>query len=252
VFPALIHLALALLLAAFPAAFPAVAAEPPTAAPFVVSGDFAPAGPGVARGAVVWLHGSYDSATETPPALPDWLLHLPRLGYDLWLFNRRRGEDPLAGSGERLLEGLAGLRRAGYRRVVVAGFSRGAFISLAALARPDLADAVAAVSPAAHGTRTERRAQALADFQERMKHAAGGRLALVLLRDDPWDPDPAARVAAAVASRPAQAAGLLLIDRPDAPAGHMGSFDAPFDARFGTCIAAFLDGVADAGACRDR
>ncbi len=244
---ALIALVLALLL---PGA--AAAGELPSAPPFVVSGAYVPAGPVAARGAVVWLHGSYDSAHEPPPPLPDWMRHLPERGYDVWLFNRQRGADGLESGGAGLLEGLAGLRRAGYRRVVVAGFSRGAFIALAALARPDLADAVAAVSPAAHGTRAERRAVALAAFRERMAAAGATRLALVLLRDDPFEPDAVARAAAARESRVGRAGSLLLVDRPPAPRGHMGSFEPPFDADFGACIAAFLDGVAGAGSCGGR
>ena len=218
----------------------------PQAPPFRPSPRFVPRGPAEAAGAVVWLHQSYNVQEEAdgPPEAP-WVARLAGSGFDVWRFDREPGHDPLAAGGEHLLEGLAGLRAAGYRRVIVAGHSRGAFIALAALARPDLADAVAAVQPAAHGTSAARRQVALADFAACLRAARGVPLALVLLRDDAFDPDPDARAALA------RAAGipLLLIDRPPEPTGHMGGFGPEFDARFGACLAGFLTHPVSGAAC---
>jgi pimeloyl-ACP methyl ester carboxylesterase len=224
----------------------AAGAPPPAAAPFVPSPHFRPVGPAAARGALVWLHESYDTDAE-PNGPPEaaWVGRLARDGYDIWRFDRSPGHDPLIPGGEALLRGLAGLRAAGYRRVVVAGQSRGGFIALAALARPDLADAVAALNPAAHGTSSARWSLALADFAERMAAARGVPLALVQLRDDPYDPDPSARAAMARAA----AMKLLLIDRPAAPTGHMGTAGAAFDARFGACLVRFLEAPRRGAAC---
>lgn len=238
----------ALILALGLVALPAAAALPEDAAPLAPAGAVAPE---ASRGAVVWLHGSYDAAREARPDEPDWLAPLVARGYDLWRFDRPMRPDPLDAGGERLLRGVAALRAAGYRRVVVAGFSRGAFIGLAALARPDLVAAVAAVSPAAHGRRAERRGEALAAFAARMAGAGPTRLALVLLADDPWDPGTEARAAQARAAVPGKE-GLLLLDRPGGVGGHMGSFEPEFAARFGDCLAAFLDGEAAGDACEGR
>jgi len=239
----------ALILALLLAASPARADLPEDAAPLTPAGAIAPA---TARGALVWLHGSYDTATEARPADPDWLAPLRARGYDLWHFNRAARPDPLAAGGARLLAGLAGLRQGGYQRIVVAGFSRGAFIALAALSRPDLADAIAAISPAAHGRRPERRADALAAWAELLRAAQPTRFAFATLRDDPWDPGPDARAATARAAAPGLAGTLLLVDRPDGLDDHMGSFSPAFATRFGPCLAAFLDGAADATACHGR
>lgn len=251
-FPALIRaLALAWLLAG-----PAVAGELSAAPPFFprpfVAGEAALAGPVAARGALVWLHGSYDPNNEARPDDPIWLGAVRARGYDLWHFNRPLRPDPLAVGGTGLIEGLTALRAAGYRRVVVAGFSRGAFIALSALARPDLADAVLAVSPAAHGRRVERHAEALAAFAVLMQAGRTARLGLVALRDDPWDPDPAQRAEMARASAPGRDGRLLLVDRPAGIADHMGSFSPEFAARFGACLAAFADGAAGGDACAGR
>jgi pimeloyl-ACP methyl ester carboxylesterase len=166
-------------------------------------------------------------------------------GYDIWRFDRTPGRDPLIPGGEALVRGLEELHDAGYQRIIVAGHSRGAFIALAALAHPELVAAVAAISPAAHGTRPERSRQAMADFTDRLDAARGPmRFAFVQLRDDPFALDADARVA--MAREAAERAGLqlLLIDRPPEPAGHLGGFDAAFDANFGECLARFLDGAA--------
>lgn len=211
-----------------------------------------PAGPVMARGAVVWLHGSYDPTSEARPDDPAWLSAVRARGYDMWHFNRPRRPDPLTEGGAGLVDGLAALRRAGYRRVVVAGFSRGAFIALSALARPDLADAVLAISPAAHGRRVERRGEALAAFEALLQAGQATRFGLVMLRDDAWDPGPAQRAEMARVSAPARAGMLLLVDRPEGVADHMGSFSPEFAARFGACLAAFADGASGGEACAGR
>ncbi|MBN8889697.1 MAG: hypothetical protein J0H91_05330, partial [Rhodospirillales bacterium] len=150
--------------------------------------------------------------------------------------------------GAALLRGLAALRADGYRRVVVAGHSRGAFIGLAALARPDLADAVAAISPAAHGTDPARRPAAVAAFAARMaaippEPAHPARFAFATLRGDPLEPGADQRLALVRAAAARTGLRLLLIDRPADPVGHMGGYEPAFDARFGACLAAFLDGT---------
>jgi pimeloyl-ACP methyl ester carboxylesterase len=220
----------------------AAAAPLPDAPPLHPSAAFAPAGPAAAAGALVWLHGGYDSDAGPPPAEPDWVGRVARHGYDIWRFDRP-GRDPLAENGAALIGGLAALRHAGYRRIILAGQSRGAFIALAGLAHPELVDALAAISPAAHGTSPARHAQAMADFDDRMAAAAGPmRFAMVALRDDPFDPDPDGRAAAVRAMAARTGIKLLLIDRPPAPVGHMGSYDPAFDRLFGARLAAFLLG----------
>lgn len=239
----------ALILVFAVAALPAWAGLPQDAAPLTPAGVVRP---WEARGAVVWLHGAYDRAVEARPDDPLWLAPLLARGYDLWHFDRPTRPDPLAEGGDQLLRGIAALRAGGYRRVVVAGFSRGAFIGLTALGRPDLVAAVVAVSPAAHGRRPERRDAALAAFGARMDAAREVALALVVMRDDPWDPGPEARIAMARAAAPGRAGRLLLLDRPGGLAGHMASFEPGFGERFAACLAEFLDDAASALSCAGR
>lgn len=236
-------IAVLLLLAAGPAAAREIAA-----APFRPSPSFNPVGPLLARGALVWLHGGYDphQFPEPPPA-QSWVGRMAARGYDIWRFDRRPGHDSLSAGRAGLLRGLKALRADGYRRVVVAGHSRGAFIALSALAWPKLADAVAAISPAAHGTDPARRPAAIAAFAARMaaiprQTADPQRFAFATLRGDPLEPGADQRLALLRKAAARTGLVLLLIDRPAAPVGHMGGYDPAFDADFGACLAAFLDG----------
>jgi pimeloyl-ACP methyl ester carboxylesterase len=164
-------------------------------------------------------------------------------GLDVFQFLRPRGNDPLVGSGEGLARGLASLRAAGYRRIVVAGHSRGAWIALTALAHPGLADSIVAVSVAAHGTRPERQTQARADWQALWASASAAptRVVLVQLCDDPYDPDPTWRLEVAKASVARAGLRLLSVFLPPVPRGHVGFYESEFDGTLGAAIADFAD-----------
>lgn len=195
-----------------------------------------------AAGALVWIH---PFARELPaPAAPEWTSGLTGAGWDLWRFDRAGGPDPLAAGAERLAAGTAALRDLGYRRIVLLGESRGAFIALVALRHAGLADAVVLAAPAAHGRSAERRPQALADFAAALQAAspqAARRLALLLFADDSWDPDPAQRAALFAAASRRLGVAALLVDRPVAPVGHGGLQEPDFATRLAPCLLRFLD-----------
>jgi hypothetical protein len=196
---------------------------------------------GAATGALIWLHPFTDDPAAWPA--PAWTAPLAEAGWDIWRLDRGR-PDPLDAGAARLAEGAAALRARGYRRVALLGDSRGAFIALVALRHPGLADAVILAAPAAHGRSEARRPQALADFAaalEAARPAAGARLALLLFRDDPWDPDPDRRAALFAAAVARIGVAGLLVDRPEAPIGHGGLHDPQFTVRLASCLAAFLD-----------
>jgi pimeloyl-ACP methyl ester carboxylesterase len=234
------------LLLALALAMPARAA-PPEAAPFLPSAIYPITGPATARGALVWLQGGIAPGQFLPPEFPEgqpaplWLARVSEAGWDVWRYNRIAGHDALAAGAEGLVRGLQALHAAGYRHVVVAGFSRGAFIALSALAHPDLVEAIAVLSPAAHGVNPARRAQAMADFQARLDAARGPmRFAIGQFSDDPFDPDPPARARAARDMAARTGITLMQIYRPDAPTGHMACFEPEFDPQFGAKLVAFL------------
>lgn len=203
---------------------------------------FARQGPVRAAGALVWLHAHYTEGD--PPDLPPFLGPMAA-AWDIWRIDRPPRLDPLGPGAALLAEATAALRREGYRQVAVVGESRGAFIAVTALRSPRLADALLALAPAAHGTRVERRAQALADWRAALAATSPGAVArggLVLFAEDPYDPDPGARVAAFQDGMRAAGAAALVIDRPASPAGHGAARDPDFDRRFGPALRGLLAG----------
>ncbi len=159
------------------AAVPKTAAVLPEVAPLRASAVYPPRGVWRAVGGVLWLHGGVSPGQfETAETLdgqlaPEWLGRLAALGWNVWRYNRTPGHGPLTEGEAGMIRGLEGPHAAGYRRVIVVGFSRGAFIGMAAQARPDLVEAVVLLSPAAHGRRSERRGVAFADFAARLAAA---------------------------------------------------------------------------------
>ena len=206
---------------------------------FIAAPGFPYSGPAKARGVLVWVPGTYGKDQDGPPAPPDFVRREAAAGMDVWCFDRDRGDDPLDRGAETLAREVQGLRDRGYRRVIIAGHSRGGWIALTALAHPGLAEAVVAFDPAAHSTREERKAQAMADWDTLWNAAVnrGTHVVLVQLLDDPWDPDPARRLAIA---RARFGDNLLSIFQPPEPKGHGGVYEPSFDEQFGARIAGFL------------
>ena len=206
--------------------------------PFVPCALYPAVGPVRAVGALVWLPGTYGKDEPGPPPPPDIVGRLARPGFDVFQFLRPRQQDPLAGGAAVLAQGLTELRARGYRRILVAGHSRGGWIALTATAHSGLADGIVAISPAAHGTRPERQPQARADWEAlwAAADAPATRVVLVQLRDDPYDPDPGWRRAVAMRGR----VDLKSIFLPDEPTGHVGAYMPAFDARLGAEIEALV------------
>ena len=207
--------------------------------PFVPCPSYPAVGPNAARGALVWLPGTYGKNEPGPAPPPDIVGRLAKPGLDVFQFLRPRANDPLAGGAKTLAAGLRELRARGYRRIVVAGHSRGGWIALTATAHPNLADAIVAISPAAHGTNPAHQIQARAAWQALWQAADAPETTVVLvqLRDDPYDPDPAWRLEIARKGR----VKLHSIFLPPQHKGHVGAYLPEFDERLGAEIAAFAD-----------
>src|SRR5260370_6744450 len=103
-----------------------------------------------AQGAVIWSHGrSLQKECALAPT-PDYIGGFRVAGWDTFRLNRPRSGDTQAASGAALADAADALKHRGYRRIVLAGQSFGAFISLIAARRTDPVAPVISTTPASY------------------------------------------------------------------------------------------------------
>lgn len=199
-------------------------------------------GPRAAEGVVVWSHGFGGAAVDyRRRAVPGTLAMLNDAGFDIMRFDRDPAEDHLAAALTTLSRALPLLRQAGYRRIVLAGQSRGAWQSIMAAAeRPELVHAVLAFAPAAHGEvrLPNNHGAAIEDFRRLLAGLppTGPRLAVILFDRDPFDPDPASRAALVAEAATSRRAPTLAL-HPEPPLeGHGGGNDWRFTRGHAPCL----------------
>ena len=105
-----------------------------------------------AQGAVIWSHGRSRQTECSLAPTPEYIGVFRAAGWDTFRLNRPRIADTQAASGAALADAAEALKHRGYRRVVLAGQSFGAFISLIAAGLSDAVDAVIGTAPAAYGS----------------------------------------------------------------------------------------------------
>jgi len=200
------------------------------------------AGPDRAIGAVVWNHGRSINTEDSDSPTPPYLRVLRDAGWDVLRFNRPRDGDTLTASTRRLVELAGQLKRKGYRRLVLAGQSFGAFLALMAADASEEVDAVVATAPAAFGNFDEfydswrLNATRLYPLLERVKRT---RVMLFYFHGDDFDPGGRGEHSREILA--GRQIGYSVIDQPAFLAGHWASSTGLFLRRFGGCIRDFLD-----------
>lgn len=198
-------------------------------------------GPDQARGVFVWSHGRSISYEDWKSPNPPYLRTIRKAGWDVLRFDRLRANDTLSRSSRRLADYAAALKEKGYRRVVLAGQSFGAFLALMAADRAKAVDAVVATAPAAFGSFTDfygswrLNATRLYPVLRKIKRA---RVMLFYFHDDDFDPG-----GRGVRSRRifvARGLPFAVIDQPAYLTGHWAASTGLFLRRFGSCIRRFI------------
>ncbi len=197
-------------------------------------------GPQHAKGVVVWSHGrsvnSEDSQSPTPP----YLRVLRDAGWDVMRFDRPRDDDTLARSARRLVADVAELKHQGYRHIVLAGQSFGAFLALMAAAASTDVDAIVATAPAAFGDFDEfydswrLNATRLYPVLQQVRRA---RVMLFFFHGDDFDPGGRGEKSRQILA--ARGLGYAVVDQPAYLVGHWVSSTGLFLRRFGPCIRDF-------------
>lgn len=200
-------------------------------------------GPVQAVGVYVWAHG-YSGADDVRGRQPQpHVRAFNNAGFDIVRFDRVANAD---GNRDRtavwLQDTLLELRRRGYKKIIAGGQSRGAWNSLQMLTHGGLADAVIAVSPAAHGFGGSTNLSAQYDDLRQLVGdvpQAATRLAFVQFEADPFAGDLDRRRDLILRLKP-MLGGLLILDRPPDLRGHFGGLSAQFGTQYGGCLLHFV------------
>lgn len=214
-------------------------------------------GPAAAAGVYVWAHGF--GALNGNGALADARGNQPQghvrafnnAGFDVVRFDRHPNSDSRDRAAGWLEDSLKDLRQRGYKMIVVGGQSRGGWNSLQMLTHAGLADAVVAISPAAHGSGGSTNLTAQYDDLRQLVGevpASSTRLAFVQFQGDPYAGDLAGRHALIERLR-SRLGGLLILDQPEGFAGHFGGGTAAFASRYGQCLLRFATSARPDTAC---
>jgi pimeloyl-ACP methyl ester carboxylesterase len=198
-------------------------------------------GPRVAEGLVVWSHGYKLGADSSMSAPQGEVVNFAQQGYDLYRFDRVVITDWHRDAAD-LVEALRTVRKMGYRRVILAGQSAGAWVSLAALGRGAPVDGVISISAAHHGEVKDMRNPAFArsewvKLMEAIK--PGPRLALVQFAGDTFDVGGRMKIAHDVLGQSRVEA--MIIDHPPGFEGHGAGTIPAFPLKFGACIDLFVE-----------
>lgn len=209
-------------------------------------------GPQAAEGVVIWSHGYGGPRADLRDRnAPGVLAMLNDAGWDVMRFDRDPVDDFLPTAAAALRRGLPLLRDAGYRRIVLAGQSRGGWQSIMIGAeRPELVHAVIAFAPGSHGEAAlpHNLATAIEDFRRLLAGlpADGPRLAAAVFAEDSFDSDPTARAAmVAELARRRGAPTVALFPEPPIR-GHGAVNDWRFTQGFGPCVLSLVQSPAAA------
>jgi pimeloyl-ACP methyl ester carboxylesterase len=198
-------------------------------------------GPQRATGLIVWSHGYMAGKNSTESAPQPWIGRFTNLGYDLYRFDREWIND-WPGDATALADAVAKARQLGYRRILLAGQSAGAWVSLAALQRGAPVDGVVSISAAHHGevTKMQDPTRARSEWQHMIEALkAGPKVVLVNFADDAYDVG--GRMADARSAFAKSGVEAVIVDAPGGFKGHGAGGDFSFVRKFGPCIQAFIE-----------
>lgn len=198
-------------------------------------------GPQAAAGLIVWSHGYLAGTDSTNSAPQPYVGLFLAAGYDLYRFDRKWIRDRL-GDATAFADAVHQAKAMGYRRIILAGQSNGAWQSLAAVARGAPADGVISMAPALNNdVSTERDPSVLrSDWQQLVRAIkAGPRLVVVNFAGDVHDVG--GRVDDARAAFTAAGVDAVVISDPPGFKGHDAARDFAFARKYGGCIQAFIE-----------
>ena len=231
------------------AAVPARAANAPDIGRLRPEPYWSMRGPQLATGLIVWSHGYMAGKNSTESAPQSWIGRFTRLGYDLYRFDREWIAD-WASDATSLADAVRKARAMGYRRIVLAGQSAGAWVSLAALQRGAPVDGVISIAAAHHGEVIKMRdhTRARSDWQHVIEGLKpGAKVVLVNFADDSYDVG--GRIGDARSIFAKSGIDAVIIDSPAGFTGHGAGSTTAFARKFGPCVQSFIENGAKQAPC---
>lgn len=198
-------------------------------------------GPQSAAGLIVWSHGYMSGRNATASAPQGQVGNFTAAGYDLYRFDREWIRD-WPGDATALANAVREAKAMGYRRVVLAGQSAGAWVSMAATMRGAPVDGVISVAAAHHGYVKDMNdiSKARSEWRQIVQGIkTGPRLVVVNFAND--DYDVGGRMDDARAAFAASGVQAAVISDPEGFKGHGAASGNAFPRKFGACIHAFIE-----------
>lgn len=198
-------------------------------------------GPQLAAGLIVWSHGYMAGKNATNSAPQNWVGRFTRAGYDLYRFDREWISD-WASDATALATAVGKARDMGYRRILLAGQSAGAWVSLAAAMRGAKVDGVISIAAAHHGfvEKMKDTTRARSEWQQVIRGLKPGpAIVIVNFADDAYDVG--GRMGDVTAAFAASGVQALVISDPPGFKGHGAGSEPGFARKFGPCIKAFIE-----------
>lgn len=216
----------------------------PAHAQFTLDSAFpgrAPLGPTHALGAVIWNHGKPPFRGADGDVLPFYLDRLRDAGWDVFRFDRDWASDNLVLSPAALRDEIGRVYARGYHKIVLAGQSYGAWISLMVAASGPPIHAVIATAPAAYGRYPDspvyrRNAEELFPILQRVRDT---RVMLFLFDNDAYDPGDRGTPARAILDQ--DGVDNAVVAYPRGWLGHGAANSSGFATRFAPCMLRFID-----------
>lgn len=206
-------------------------------------------GPQAAAGLIVWSHGYLPGHDATASAPLGIVGHFTAAGYDLYRFDRDWIRD-WPGDATRLANAVRQAKEMGYRRVVLAGQSAGAWVSMAAAMRGAPADGVISIAAAHHGQMKDMRDVSLprSDWHQIVRGIKPGpRFVVVNFLND--DYDVGGRMEDTRAAFATSGVQAVVISDPEGFSGHGSGANAAFSPKFGGCFRTFIEQGVRQGPC---
>lgn len=207
-------------------------------------------GPQAATGLIVWSHGYLAGTDSTNSAPQPYVGRFLAAGYDLYRFDRLWIRDRL-GDTTAFADAVRQAKAMGYRRVILAGQSNGAWQSLAAVARGAPADGVISMAAALNNdVSTERDPSILrSDWQQLVRGIkAGPRLVVANFAGDTHDVG--GRMDDARAAFASAGVDAVVLSDPPGFKGHGAANDFAFARKYADCIQAFIETGTRQAPCR--